>query len=360
MAPASRDGHTERVHGAAGLRTIAVSMKRAHLRRGTVALGAPARLVVAGAIGALLLLGALNPAVAGASPTAPDQGHARASYFVQREAAVAPSATNPDSLASRRIARRVPRRRGRGHRRRAPHRIPRSPLGPADASNSSISAGAVRRTSSSLSSLTESLSRPRRRIAGRHGGMEHGASRCSFRAVVRDARRDRRRRSRALARRCRARGRARTHRFAAAVPRRAGSRTRRQMADDLCAWVRLPAHERDVQASIVELRSRASIARPILGDHGLLWRGREWVALSPIEARLTAAFVARPGRVLSRARLERTGWPDGTPNDRSVDAAHQGVAPPGGAGRPAHPHGAGPGLHRRDPARPAATSTATA
>ena len=92
------------------------------------------------------------------------------------------------------------------------------------------------------------------------------------------------------------------------------------MADDLCAWVRLPAHERDVQASIVELRSRASIARPILGDHGLLWRGREWVALSPIEARLTAAFVARPGRVLSRARLERTGWPEGTPNDRSVDA----------------------------------------
>lgn len=90
--------------------------------------------------------------------------------------------------------------------------------------------------------------------------------------------------------------------------------------DDLCAWVRLPAHERDVQARIVELRGRASIARPILGDHGLLWRGTTWVALSPIEARLTAAFVARPGRVLSRARLEKTGWPDGSPNDRSVDA----------------------------------------
>jgi hypothetical protein len=70
-------------------------MKRTHLRRGTVALGAPARLIVAGAIGALLLLGALNPAVAGASPTTQDQGHAHSSYFVQREAAVAPSATNP-------------------------------------------------------------------------------------------------------------------------------------------------------------------------------------------------------------------------------------------------------------------------
>ena len=93
-----------------------------------------------------------------------------------------------------------------------------------------------------------------------------------------------------------------------------------ETSDELCAWVRVPAHERDVQSRIVELRSRASVARPILGDHGVLWRGTRWVALSPIETRLTAAFVARPGRVLSRARLEKTGWPDGTPNDRSVDA----------------------------------------
>lgn len=93
-----------------------------------------------------------------------------------------------------------------------------------------------------------------------------------------------------------------------------------EMPDDLCAWVRLPANERDVQGLIVELRSRASLARPILGDHGLLWRGKQWVALSPIEARLTEAFIARPGRVLSRARLEKTGWPEGSPNDRSVDA----------------------------------------
>jgi hypothetical protein len=70
-------------------------MPRRHLRRGPVALGAPARLLVAGAIGALLLLGALNPATAGASPVTQDQGHAHSSYYVQREAAVAPNATNP-------------------------------------------------------------------------------------------------------------------------------------------------------------------------------------------------------------------------------------------------------------------------
>jgi hypothetical protein len=93
-----------------------------------------------------------------------------------------------------------------------------------------------------------------------------------------------------------------------------------ETTDDLSAWIRLPAAERDIQAKIVELRSRASIARPILGEHGLLWRGTRWVALSPIEARLTAAFIARPGRVLSRVRLEKTGWPDGRPSERSVDA----------------------------------------
>jgi hypothetical protein len=99
-----------------------------------------------------------------------------------------------------------------------------------------------------------------------------------------------------------------------------GAEPPRTTDDDLSAWIGLPAAERDIQAKIVELRSRASVARPILGDHGLLWRGTRWVALSPIEARLTAAFVARPGRVLSRARLEKTGWPDGRPSERSVDA----------------------------------------
>ena len=91
-------------------------------------------------------------------------------------------------------------------------------------------------------------------------------------------------------------------------------------ADGLCDWVQEPADERDVQARIVALRSRASVARPILGDHGVVWRGPTWVALSPIEERLSAAFLARPGRVLSRGRLEQLGWPSGVPNSRAIDA----------------------------------------
>ena len=35
----------------------------------------------------------------------------------------------------------------------------------------------------------------------------------------------------------------------------------------------------DLQSRIVVLRSRASVNRPILGDHGLVWRGDVWVAL---------------------------------------------------------------------------------
>ena len=85
-------------------------------------------------------------------------------------------------------------------------------------------------------------------------------------------------------------------------------------------WVQEPVDELDVQSRIVALRSRASIERPILGDHGVVWRGSIWVALSPIEARLTAAFLARPGRVLSRQRLETVGWPDGLPSSRAIDA----------------------------------------
>jgi hypothetical protein len=87
----------------------------------------------------------------------------------------------------------------------------------------------------------------------------------------------------------------------------------------LCDWVREPVDERDLQSRIVVLRSRASADRPILGDHGVVWRGDVWVALSPIEERLTAAFLARSGRVLSRRRLEQLGWPNGVPNARAID-----------------------------------------
>lgn len=59
---------------------------------------------------------------------------------------------------------------------------------------------------------------------------------------------------------------------------------------------------------------------PTLDEYGLLWQGDVWIALSPTEARLTEAFLARPGKVLSRRVLGAAGWPQGVPNARAVDS----------------------------------------
>jgi DNA-binding response OmpR family regulator len=59
---------------------------------------------------------------------------------------------------------------------------------------------------------------------------------------------------------------------------------------------------------------------PVLDEYGVLWRDDDWVALSPIAARLIGAFLAAPGKVLDRRALGRAGWPGGVPNERSVDS----------------------------------------
>lgn len=93
-----------------------------------------------------------------------------------------------------------------------------------------------------------------------------------------------------------------------------------RLEDPLSDWTSWPPDEGDLQERIVALRRTASIAKPILGEHGVIWRGEHWTALSPIETRLMSEFLGRPGRVISRTRLERTGWPEGLPNPRAVDA----------------------------------------
>jgi len=85
-------------------------------------------------------------------------------------------------------------------------------------------------------------------------------------------------------------------------------------------WVRRPSDERGVQHRVVGIRRAASANKPIVDDHGVIWRGEAWTALSPIEARLVRVFLSRPGRVISRGRLEQAGWPDGPPNARAIDA----------------------------------------
>lgn len=90
--------------------------------------------------------------------------------------------------------------------------------------------------------------------------------------------------------------------------------------DPLTDWVREPVIERELHNRVVALRSAASVRRPMLDDHGVLWRGNEWIALSPIEARLTAAFLAATGSVLGRKELEAIGWSKPLEGSRALDA----------------------------------------
>ena len=85
-------------------------------------------------------------------------------------------------------------------------------------------------------------------------------------------------------------------------------------ADCLEDWTRVPALEDDVRARTagLEVRSRAhNHVVPELDGHGVLRLGAGWVPLPPVEARLTAALIARFGGVVSRESLSRAGWPAG-------------------------------------------------
>jgi len=91
--------------------------------------------------------------------------------------------------------------------------------------------------------------------------------------------------------------------------------------DGLTDWVRLPVDDRDLCARIAALQRLASrVPEPVLDEFDVLWRGDEWTALAPIEARLVEVLLARCGSVVSRRELGAAAWPDGVPGGRAVDA----------------------------------------
>jgi two-component system OmpR family response regulator len=87
-------------------------------------------------------------------------------------------------------------------------------------------------------------------------------------------------------------------------------------------WVRLPAtdDEIDVRARAVLARTTAHIdPRPVLDGDGVLRCGKDWVALPPLEARLTAVLLDRFGAVVSRDRLSRAAWSGEAPSRNALD-----------------------------------------
>jgi len=92
--------------------------------------------------------------------------------------------------------------------------------------------------------------------------------------------------------------------------------------DGLEDWIRLPADEADVRARVdgLERRARTVAAQvPTIDDDGVLRLNGTWVALPPVEARLTGALLERFGAVVSRDLLARAGWPDGAPGRNALD-----------------------------------------
>lgn len=119
------------------------------------------------------------------------------------------------------------------------------------------------------------------------------------------------------------------------------------VGDCLEDWIRVPAAESEVRARVdaLAVRSRAhaaagpnghdaarngdahlnggngggALAAPALDDFGVLRFGSAWVALPPLEARLTEALLGRMGTVTSRELLVRAGWPSGAPGRNALD-----------------------------------------
>jgi len=82
-------------------------------------------------------------------------------------------------------------------------------------------------------------------------------------------------------------------------------------------WIRVPAPAVDVEARLESLRRRSedmvappsAHPAPRLERDGILRFGDDWVSLSPLEARLVAALLARPDVVVTRQALIESGWP---------------------------------------------------
>jgi hypothetical protein len=86
-------------------------------------------------------------------------------------------------------------------------------------------------------------------------------------------------------------------------------------------WIRLPADEVDIWRRVVGLQDRVrQLPQPRLDEHGLLRRGSSWVGLAPIEARIFAVLLAKPGCVFGRERLERSAWPEGAKSVHALNA----------------------------------------
>jgi DNA-binding winged helix-turn-helix (wHTH) protein len=88
-------------------------------------------------------------------------------------------------------------------------------------------------------------------------------------------------------------------------------------------WIRLPADGRDVEARVLGLTRRRwgdseAAGAVYLDNAGRLFYSGQWVALSPIEARLAAALAESFGAVVTPEELVERAWLPGADRPRGV------------------------------------------
>jgi len=94
------------------------------------------------------------------------------------------------------------------------------------------------------------------------------------------------------------------------------------VTDCLEDWIRVPAAEEDVRARVdaISVRSQAhDNPPPGVDEDGVLRFKGLWVALPPLEARLTDTLLQRFGAVVGRDTLIRAVWPNGSPGRNALD-----------------------------------------
>lgn len=94
------------------------------------------------------------------------------------------------------------------------------------------------------------------------------------------------------------------------------------VVDALEDWAREGVDPVEVYVRCEWLRQRQrQLAPVVLDEDGLLWRDGRWAALSPMEQRVAAPLLQRPGRLVKRAALLAVIRP-GAPADerRAVDS----------------------------------------
>ena len=98
-------------------------------------------------------------------------------------------------------------------------------------------------------------------------------------------------------------------------------------ADCLEDWIRAPASETDVRARMEALIARSAVHHisgsadgvPELDVDGVLRYRGSWVALPPLESRITDVLLSRFRAVASREALVRAGWPSEPPGRNALD-----------------------------------------